>query len=108
LKKNKRIYVTSDKYLSILWTERTVDAFINWLEEIRDFQSANGERLNSVYSHVGKNIRDYVGDILRLYWPHKYSGSEKVYDATISDLEEAAQILVVPNDLDYFNIIFLS
>jgi hypothetical protein len=61
LKKNKRIYVTSDKYLSILWTERTVDAFINWLEEIRDFQSANGERLNSVYSHVGKNIRDYVG-----------------------------------------------
>jgi RIO-like serine/threonine protein kinase len=43
-----------------------------------------------------------------LYWPHKYSGSEKVYDATISDLEEAAQILVVPNDLDYFNILLTN
>jgi hypothetical protein len=99
-----RIYVASDKQLSILWTERSVDGFINWLEDIRDFQYANGQRLKSVYSHVGKNIRDYVGDILRLYWPHKYSGSEKVYDATISDLEEAAQILMVPNDLDHFNL----
>lgn len=65
-----RIYVASDKHLSILWTERSVDGFINWLEDIRDFQYANGQRLKSVYSHVGKNIRDYVGDILRLYWPH--------------------------------------
>jgi hypothetical protein len=37
------------------------DAFINWLEEIRDFQYANGERLNSVYSHVGKTLETTWG-----------------------------------------------
>lgn len=99
----ERVYVASSKYLDIVWKEKTLDAFMTFLEEIRDFQYAYGQRVPSIFGRIHKDLKDFVADILRHYFPHKYSAGEDVYKASITDIEKAAQILLVPQDLDHFN-----
>ena len=68
VKSNKnevKLFVASDKHLTIVWEEKTVDAFLNFVEELRDYQYKNDVIIKSLYGHIDRNIRDYVGTILR-------------------------------------------
>ena len=60
---------------------------MTFLEEIRDFQYAYGQRVPSIFGRIHKDLKDFVADILRHYFPHKYSAGEDVYKASITDIE---------------------
>jgi hypothetical protein len=64
-KVQNRIFVASDQHLAIKWSERSIDGF---LEDLRDFQFNNDIEIRSIFGHIDKNIRDYIGTILQDLW----------------------------------------
>jgi hypothetical protein len=60
-----RLFVASDKHLEIVWQEKTIDGFLTFLEDIRDFQFNNDVEIKSIYGHIHRDIRDYIGTILK-------------------------------------------
>jgi hypothetical protein len=53
-----RVYVASSKYLEIIWKEKTLDAFMTFLEEIRNFQYAYGQRVPSIFGRIHRYLKD--------------------------------------------------
>ncbi len=98
-----KLYVASKDYLNIVWKERSLDGYMSFIEEVLEFQWSQGQKIISIFGRIDKSLKDFISDILREYLPHKYSAAEDVYKAPISDIEEAAQILLIPQDLDHFN-----
>ena len=43
----EKIFVASEKHLNIKWEEKSIDGFMNFLEEIRDFQYTHDQRVTS-------------------------------------------------------------
>lgn len=99
---NTKIHVASDKHLEIIWSSRTVDGFLNFLEDVNDFQVNNEMQIKYLYGHIHRDIRDYLGNILSELWPNKYPDGGSCYKATKMDISEAARLLMAPRDLEHF------
>ena len=65
-----------------------MDGFLSFMEEIRDYQFNNDVIIRSIYGHIDRSIRDYMGTTLRDLFPHKYTdegptfSSSGVYSST--------------------------
>ena len=98
-----KLFMASDQHLKIIWEDRSIDGFLTFLEDIRDFQFNNDVEIKSIYGHIHRSIRDYIGTILKDLFPTKYTDSGRRYHATLIDIEEAAKVFLVTRDLDHFN-----
>lgn len=97
----KRIYIASNEYLKIIWKNKTVDAFLTFLVDIRDFQNRHKQQVDCSYNLVDSSIRSHLGTKLKNHFPYKYD-NDTVHGADIYDIATAAKIILVPEDLDAF------
>ena len=98
-----RLVTESQEHLKIVWEKRTLDAFVDFVERLLQFQRTYNQTVNHIYGHIGAELREIVAGIFLHEYPRKFKVKADVYDATIEDIGNVARFLLAPGDMADFN-----
>ena len=99
----------SDKHMEIIWSNKTVDGFLQFIEDMDRFVLMHNQPVANLYTHIAPDLQEVIAELLYIHKPHKYSSRHDVYQANIQDIYEMVQIHFAPRDLGHFNkLLYLS
>ena len=100
--------VESDKHLNIIWSVRTVDGFLKFLEDIDKFVLTYNQQIPYLFTHISEDLQEVLAELLYVHKPQKYTSKNDVFKVTTQDLFDIVQIYFAPKDLGHFNILLLG
>jgi hypothetical protein len=98
----------SDKHIEIIWSNKTVDGFLQFIEDMDRFVLMHNQPVANLYTHIAPDLQEVIAELLYIHKPHKYSSRHDVYQANIQDIYEMVQIHFAPRDLGHFNKLLYS
>ena len=99
----RRITVDSDKHQYIKWKTLTLDAFLNFLDEIDLFQKTYDQTVTHIYTHISRAIQQEIKGLLLMHKGLHFKDIRDVHRATWRDIHDVARFLFQPLDLLTFN-----
>lgn len=96
-----KLIVESSEHLKIIWEERALDGFLNFLEKIEKFEMHRDQMIKSLFTHFSEPIQNLVAEKLFARKTKYYTRSD-ICKASNKDLYDAIQDIFAPNDLGHF------
>lgn len=103
-----RLTLESDEHRHIIWKERTIDGFMEFLTKIYHFTKSYEQKVPNIYTHISQPIQQIVQGILTIHKGSKFKDLGDIYRADLRDIYQAAEIMFAPTDMLHFNKLLYS
>lgn len=99
---NTTVYIQSEDYKKIRWKTNKLDAFLNFCEEVNDYDMEHEKKIPSLYTRMSREIRVKISQALYRINKKKFKQHGDFVRATRQEIIRAVQFNFLPTDRNEF------
>ena len=97
-----KVFLHTADYERIKWRDPSLDGFLNFLEDIRDYEFEHADRIPKLYLRVSKKLKGHLAQTLAQIDPETYFDESECANASREDIVKAAKYEFCPRDRNDF------